>query len=428
MVYDLDAALEAEQTAAAADAADADPPGDTGDADETDEEPAYEPREFRVEVEATRDIPRGSVVLRGARVITMVGEQVIEQADIFIEDGIISEVGRRGSIDFPDGTRIIDLSGTTIVPGFVDTHAHLRPSFGVHKTQSWAYLANLAYGVTTTRDPQTGSTDVLTYGDMVEAGKMLGPRIYSTGPGVFVAEQIEDLDHARDVLTRYSGYYDTKTIKMYMSGNRQQRQWIIMAANEQQLLPTTEGGLDMKYNLEMLIDGYPGQEHSFPVAPLYDDVVRLTAESKMAYTPTLLVSYGGPFGENYFYTQENPHDDAKLQRFTPARRARPQDPAPGSGDGSRSRRVVPGRGIRPRAPRQGAQGHRRGGGASRCRQPRAAPGVGLPLGALADALRWPERARRPPGGHYPGGRVDRSCGGPGLDRGRQAGRPRGAGR
>jgi imidazolonepropionase-like amidohydrolase len=29
------------------------------------------------------------------------------------------------------------------------------------------------------------------------------------------------------------------------------------------------------------------------------------------------VSYGGPFGENYFYTHENVHDDAKLRRFAP---------------------------------------------------------------------------------------------------------------
>ena len=113
-----------------------------------------------------------------------------------------------------------------------------------------------------------------------------------------------------------------------------------MAAREQELLPTTEGGLDFKYNLEMLIDGYPGQEHSFPITPLYDDVVTLTAESGMAYTPTLLVSYGGPFGENYFYTQENPHDDVKLQRFTPHdeldRRTRRREPAPAPGPGGGS--------------------------------------------------------------------------------------------
>ncbi|GIT68111.1 MAG: hypothetical protein Ct9H300mP25_15830 [Acidobacteriota bacterium] len=49
----------------------------------------------------------------------------------------------------------------------------MRPTFGVHKAQPWAYLANLAYGVTTTRDPQTGTTDVLTYGDLVERGNPL---------------------------------------------------------------------------------------------------------------------------------------------------------------------------------------------------------------------------------------------------------------
>ena len=104
---------------------------------------------------------------------------------------------------------------------------------------------------------------------------------------------------------------------MYTSGNRQQRQWILMAAREQELLPTTEGALDMKYNMEMMLDGYPGQEHSFPIFPIYNDVVELTAKTGLAYTPTLLVSYGGPFGENYFYTRENPHDDPKLGRFTP---------------------------------------------------------------------------------------------------------------
>lgn len=82
-------------------------------------------------------------------------------------------------------------------------------------------------------------------------------------------------------------------------------------------MPTTEGGLEFKYDLTMMLDGYPGQEHSLPVYPIYRDVVTLTAESKIAYTPTLLVSYGGPFGENYWYAKEQPHGDTKLARFTP---------------------------------------------------------------------------------------------------------------
>ena len=320
-IYDLDDAEAAEEAARAAEATEeeeaASPDGgDQGGAGQ-DDAPAYAPVEIRVEVDAIRDIPNGYGVLRGGRVVTMRGNEVVENADVVVQGNRILGIGRRGSVEFPDFARIIEIPGTTVVPGFVDTHAHMRPSFGVHKTQPWTYLANLAYGVTTTRDPQTATTDVLTYGDLVETGDIVGPRIYSTGPRVFSAEQIEDLDHARHVLTRYSEYYDTQTIKMYMSGNRQQRQWIVMAAKEQKLMPTTEGGLDMKYDLEMIIDGYPGLEHSFPIFPLYRDVVSLAAHTRMAYTPTLLVSYGGPFGENWFFTRENPHDDPKLRRFIP---------------------------------------------------------------------------------------------------------------
>ena len=124
----------------------------------------------------------------------------------------------------PAGAQIIDVTGKTIVPGFVDTHYHpqwLIPR--IHVAQVWQYLAQLAYGVTTTRDPQTATTDVLSYEDEVEAGHMIGPRIYSTGPGVFNGENLKDLDQTRNVLKRYATYYDTKTLKMYMTGNRQQR-------------------------------------------------------------------------------------------------------------------------------------------------------------------------------------------------------------
>ena len=310
-IYDIDDARAADAARTEAESA-----GQSEDDDESEDD-GYLATEIRITVDAQRDFPDGFGVLRGGRVVTMRGNQIIENADLIVQGNRILDIGRRGTVQFPDFARIFDVSGTTIVPGFVDTHAHMRPTFGVHKAQPWAYLANLAYGVTTTRDPQTGTTDVLTYGDLVETGTIVGPRIYSTGPGVFSAEQIKDLDHARDVLSRYSDYYDTKTIKMYTSGNRQQRQWILMAAREQELLPTTEGALDMKYNMEMMLDGYPGQEHSFPIFPIYNDVVELTAKTGLAYTPTLLVSYGGPFGENYFYTRENPHDDPKLGRFTP---------------------------------------------------------------------------------------------------------------
>jgi imidazolonepropionase-like amidohydrolase len=278
----------------------------------------YKPLERRVVVTVTRDLPRGSAVLRGARVVTMRGREVLENADVVIRDNRIVGVGARGSIQVPSDAQVIDVAGKTIVPGFVDTHYHpqwLAPE--IHTTQVWQYLTALAYGNTTTRDPQTSSTDVLAYGDRVESGEMLGPRVYHTGPGVFLTELIRDAEHAKTVLRRYAQYYDVKTIKMYMSGNRQQRQWIIMAAKELGIMPTTEGGLDFKLNMTHAIDGYSGLEHSLPVTPVYEDVLQLFVKSNITYSPTLLVSYGGPFGENYYYTTENSYNDPKIHRFMP---------------------------------------------------------------------------------------------------------------
>lgn len=309
VVYDLDEAGKAD--AARRDAAD--------ESGETPEEalkkaPRYEPRELRIRIRAERDRPAGTVVLRGGRIVTM-DRGVIQRGDIVVRDGRIVEVG--AGVKTPAGAHVVDVGGKTIVPGFIDTHAHYVTPLVLHKRQPWQYLANIAYGVTTSRDPQTVTSDVLTYSDLVETGATLGPRIYSTGPGIFWEETVRDLDHARSIVRRYSRYWDTKTIKMYVAGNRQVRQWILIAAREQEIMPTTEGSLDLKLNLTEMIDGYPGQEHSLPIFPLYKDVVGLAAFSKIAYTPTLIVNYGGPMGEEYYYTRENPYADRKLRRWTP---------------------------------------------------------------------------------------------------------------
>ncbi|MDF2156732.1 amidohydrolase family protein [Algoriphagus sp. CAU 1675] len=284
---------------------------------EQKEKESYKPSEYQIKVYYAKDTPKGSILLKNARIVTMKGSEVIENGDVLIEDNRIKAVGQTGTLE-AGNAKVIDASGKTITPGFVDTHAHMWPTWGLHKNSVWIYAANLAYGVTTTRDPQTATTDVLTYGDMVEAGMVPGPRVYSTGPGVgYWMYNLKSLEQTKNVLKQYSKYFNTQYIKMYLVGNREHRQWVIMAAKEQQLMPTTEGGLDYKLNMTQLFDGYPGHEHAIPVHPLYSDVTRTIAESKMAVTPTLLVAYGGPWAENYYYTTESPLHDPKLNRFTP---------------------------------------------------------------------------------------------------------------
>ena len=278
---------------------------------------AAEPAKTDVVVELPRSRPSGSVLLTGARVITMKGAEVIPQGDVLVTNNRVAAVGKRGSLAVPAGTRTISVAGKTIMPGIVDAHSHMWPPRGVHQTEVWQYLANLAYGVTTTRDPQTSTPDVFAYADMVDSGKMPGPRIYATGPGVFSGSGIDSRESAFRFIKRYKEAYRTNTLKQYVAGDRIVRQWIIEACKEYGITATIEGSLDLKLNLTQMADGYSGQEHSLPIAPLYKDVTMFVAKTKTFYTPTILVAYGAPWSENYWFETESPAGDAKLKKWVP---------------------------------------------------------------------------------------------------------------
>ena len=277
---------------------------------------AATPEVADIDVSLPRPKPAGTVVLRGAsRIITMNGDEVLEGGDVVVTGNRIQAVGVKAEL--PPGATVIDVSGKTLMPGLVDAHSHMWAPRRVHQTEVWQYLANLAYGVTTTRDPQTSTDDVFAYSDLVEAGRILGPRVFATGPGIFAASGIHDEETASNLLKRYREAYDSRTIKQYVVGDRIVRQWVAMAARKHELSPTTEGALDMKLDLTQMADGYSGHEHSLPLIPIYDDVAQYVARTKTYYTPTILVAYGGPWTENYFFQNTDVASDEKLGRFIP---------------------------------------------------------------------------------------------------------------
>jgi len=170
--------------------------------------------------------------------------------------------------------------------------------------------------VTSSRDVST-SNDSFAYAELVATGAAWGPRIYSTGRAITTsAAKIDSLEDARAMVRHYKKL-GTDVIKQYMQPHRRQRQWVIQAAREEEMNVTNEGGGDFRLNITQILDGYTGVEHSLPIADIYDDVVQLVAQSRTWYTPTLVVSYGGPTAEWYFYQTTEVHDDEKLARFTP---------------------------------------------------------------------------------------------------------------
>jgi Tol biopolymer transport system component len=278
-------------------------------------------QEIAIDLQVPRKTPKGTIVLRGATVVTMrtgKEDEVLKDADIVIENNRIKSVGVKGSV--PAGAKVFDVKGKTIVPGFIDTHAHWTEiRRGILDTQNWSFLANLAYGVTTGLDVQTGTNDMFAYQDLVDSGDILGQRAFSTGPGVFSDNNFDSMEDVKGVLTKYRKYYGTHNIKSYIVGNRKQRQYMVEAAKELEMMPTTEGGLDLKLDLTHVIDGFHGNEHTLPITPLFKDVLQIFAQSGISETPTLIVNYGGPFGEDYWFENTEVHDNAKLNHFVPHR-------------------------------------------------------------------------------------------------------------
>src|SRR5207245_6012460 len=122
--------------------------------------------------------------------------------------------------------------------------------------------ANLAYGVTAALDVQTSTNDMFAYEDLVDAGDIIGLRAFSTGPGVFSDNNFQSVEEVKGVLTKYRKYYGTHNIKSYVVGNRKQRQFMVQASKDLEMMPTTEGALDLKLNLTHVIDGFHGNEHT----------------------------------------------------------------------------------------------------------------------------------------------------------------------
>jgi Tol biopolymer transport system component/imidazolonepropionase-like amidohydrolase len=270
---------------------------------------------IQVSLQVPRAIPEGEILLRGARIITMNGDEVLERGDVLVRNNRIAAVGPQ--LDAPAGARVMDLAGATIMPGIVDVHAHPRTGAEMAPEQEWSIAANLAYGVTTTRNP-SGSRWNVAWGELIDAGKMVGSRIYATGsPLTTNNTPVSSYEDALNVVRRYKGQ-GVNSIKQYLQPRRIQRQWILQAALAEGINTTNEGAADLKMDITMAIDGFTAIEHSIGQVPLYKDVITLFADSKIAYTPTLVVAYGAPSGDTYFRARTDLDKDPKASFFTPS--------------------------------------------------------------------------------------------------------------
>lgn len=276
-------------------------------------------------MQVAADRPTGTVALTGARLVTMAKADggVIDDGIVVITNGRIAAVGKRGEIQIPAGAQTVDMTGKTIIPGLVDAHAH-GPQ-GVDELvpqQNWSLMVNLALGTTTIHDPSSRAAEIFTAAELQRAGKIVGPRIFSTGEIVYGAKaarsyaQIDSYDDALAHVRRLKaqGAY---SIKNYNQPRREQRQQLIQAARDENMQVVAEGGALFGQDINIVADGNSTLEHNIPQLALYEDVLSYFGQSKTNYTPTLVVTFGGLAADPYWRAHTDVFNQPILKAHIP---------------------------------------------------------------------------------------------------------------
>jgi imidazolonepropionase-like amidohydrolase/Tol biopolymer transport system component len=269
------------------------------------------------------DVPDTDLWLVGATVLPMDDLSEIRDAVIHVRGNRIAGIGTRAEMPVPGGARTLDVTGKTVMPGIVDIHAHGGSSWdGLAPQRNWAFLARLAFGVTTSHDPSNDTQLIWGASELQRAGWLAAPRIFSTGTILYGAEGnyktvIKDYDDALTAL-RNRAAWGAFTVKSYNQPRREQRQMVIKAGRELGIMVVPEGGSTLHHNLTHVLDGHTTIEHAIPVAPLYDPELRLLSRPEgTGITSTLTVGYGGIWGENWWYQHTQVWENERLAAFVP---------------------------------------------------------------------------------------------------------------
>ena len=198
-------------------------------------------RALSPEASAFVEVDQEVVALTGVRVVDGTGAPARTGQTVVLRGNRIAAVGPSASVSIPPGARVLELSGHTVIPGYVMMHEHMFYGVGrrTYNQQEYSFpKLYLAGGVTTMRTG--GSRDP--YGDLnlkeaVDAGRVPGPRIdatgpYITGPGypIFFLNTVKDAGEARSMV-RYWADEGATSFKAYQHITRDELRAVIDEAH-----------------------------------------------------------------------------------------------------------------------------------------------------------------------------------------------------
>ncbi|HZT60341.1 MAG TPA: amidohydrolase family protein [Pyrinomonadaceae bacterium] len=182
---------------------------------------------FSPEVRDFISVQAPVVALTHARVIDGTGASALNDQTIVINGGKIQSLGPSSTAKIPDGAKVIDLTGKSVIPGLVLMHEHLFYPTGrlaLYNEMGWSFpRLYLACGVTSMRT--TGSVEPYTdlnIKKLIDAGRAVGPKMHVTGPyldgvGSFATQfhVLRDADDARRMVNLWADEGAT-SFKAYM--------------------------------------------------------------------------------------------------------------------------------------------------------------------------------------------------------------------
>lgn len=230
----------------------------------------------------------GEILFQNASIITMHGEKIFAEGDLLVRNGRIAAIGESGKLKITSRTKILDCTGKTIVPGFIDAHYH--DGFVTHNSYSGdaiqpLNLVDFSFGITNLRDP-AGSIGLFGLNELISSGGIVGPRMFGVGAAIRNSEQVNSQEEADRIVSNFRKLGATG-IKEYNRGSRLEEQWLQKAAYREKLNITHECPRLLLHYLAMAKDGTTGNEHAPNWGDVYDDVLQFYTRSKIFITPTV---------------------------------------------------------------------------------------------------------------------------------------------